>query len=151
MKNTTVKKLLAMLLSIVMILAIVGCKKEPAPDAGQTTQAPSQGDKTTDAPKATDAPKTTDAPAVTEEPTPEPEPEPEYDFGGRVFRIGSYYDMTPNPDEGALEAALADRIAEVEEKYNCTIEFLNLGGDYVAEYVTSVLAGDPVCDIGYVV
>jgi multiple sugar transport system substrate-binding protein len=151
MKNATVKKMLAMLLSIVMILAIAGCKKEPAPDAGQTTQAPSQGDKTTDAPKATDAPKTTDAPAVTEEPTPEPEPEPEYDFGGRVFRIGSYYDMTPNPDEGALEAALADRIAEVEEKYNCKIEFLDLGGDYVAEYVTSVLAGDPVCDIGYVV
>lgn len=149
MKNATVKKMLAMLLSIVMILAIAGCKKEPAPDAGQTTQAPSQGDKTTDAPKATDAPKTTDAPAVTEEPT--PEPEPEYDFGGRVFRIGSYYDMTPNPDEGALEAALADRIAEVEEKYNCKIEFLDLGGDYVAEYVTSVLAGDPVCDIGYVV
>lgn len=76
---------------------------------------------------------------------------PEYDFGGRVVRIGSYYDMTPDPEENALEAALAERIAFVEENYNCKIEFLEITGDYVDEYVTSVLAGDPVCEIGYVI
>lgn len=77
--------------------------------------------------------------------------EPEYDFGGRVVRIGSYYDMTPDPEASALEAALAERIEFVEENYNCDIQFLEITGDYVDEYVTSVLAGDPICEIGYVI
>ncbi len=75
----------------------------------------------------------------------------EYDFGGRVFRIGSYYDMTPDPESNAVNAALSERIAYVEENYNCTIEFVDLGEDYVDDYTTSVLAGDPVCDIGYAI
>ncbi len=77
--------------------------------------------------------------------------EAEYDFGGRVFRIGSYYDMTPDPESNAVNAALSERIAYVEENYNCTIEFVDLGEDYVDDYTTSVLAGDPVCDIGYAI
>lgn len=75
----------------------------------------------------------------------------EYDFGGRTFRIGSYYDMTPDPESNAVNAALAERIAYVEENYNCTIEFVDLGEDYIDDYTTSVLAGDPVCDIGYAI
>ena len=75
----------------------------------------------------------------------------EYDFGGRVFRIGSYYDMTPDPQSNAVNAALSERIAYVEEHYNCTIEFVDLGEDYVDDYTTSVLAGDPVCDVGYAI
>ena len=75
----------------------------------------------------------------------------EYDFGGRVFRIGSYYDMTPDPESNAVNAALSARIAYVEETYNCTIEFVDLGDDYVNDYTTSVLAGDPVCDVGYAI
>lgn len=78
------------------------------------------------------------------------EEEPAYDFGGRVFKIGSYYDMTPNPEDSAVKAALAERIAYVEENYNCTIEFVTLD-DYKNAYVTSVLAGDPVVDIGYAI
>lgn len=75
----------------------------------------------------------------------------EYDFGGRVFRIGSYYDMTPDPQSNAVNAALSERIAYVEEHYNCTIEFVDLGEDYVDDYTTSVLAGDPICDVGYAI
>lgn len=75
----------------------------------------------------------------------------EYDFGGRVFRIGSYYDMTPDPESNAVNAALSERIAYVEDNYNCTIEFVDLGSDYVDDYTTSVLAGDPVCDVGYAI
>lgn len=75
----------------------------------------------------------------------------EYDFGGRVFRIGSYYDMTPDPESNAVNAALSERIAYVEKTYNCTIEFVDLGDDYVNDYTNSVLAGDPVCDIGYAI
>lgn len=75
----------------------------------------------------------------------------DYDFGGRVFRIGSYYDMTPDPESNAVNAALSERIAYVEENYNCTIEFVDLGEDYIDDYTTSVLAGNPICDIGYAI
>lgn len=74
-----------------------------------------------------------------------------YDFGGRVFRIGSYYDMTPDPESNAVNAALAERIAYVEKTYNCTIEFVDLGEDYVDDYTNSVLSGNPICDIGYAI
>ncbi len=77
--------------------------------------------------------------------------EAEYDFGGRVFRIGSYYDMTPDPESNAVNAALAERIEYVEKNYNCTIEFVDLGEDYVDDYTTSVLSGNPICDIGYAI
>ena len=40
-------------------------------------------------------------------PTPTTEPEPTYDFGGRVLKIGSYYDMTPDPEKSALSEAFA--------------------------------------------
>ncbi len=130
MKNKLGKRLLATALSAIMVLSLAACGGEKTPEP-------------TTAPKATEAPKATS--------TPTPTPTPKIDFNGRVFKIGSYYDMTPSAEEGALEAALADRIAEVEKEYNCTVEFVDLGGDYVADYVTSVLAGDPVVDIGYVV
>lgn len=74
-----------------------------------------------------------------------------YDFGGRVFRIGSYYDMTPDPESNAVNAALAERIAFVEKNYNCTIQFVDLGEDYVDDYTNSVLSGNPICDIGYAI
>ncbi len=77
--------------------------------------------------------------------------EPEYDFGGRVVRIGAHYDMTPDTSKSALQAALAERIAFVEENYNCKIEFVNLGDENYNLYVTSVLAGDPVVDIAHAV
>lgn len=77
--------------------------------------------------------------------------EAEYDFGGRVFRIGSYYDMTPDPESNAVNAALAERIAYVEKNYNCTIQFVDLGEDYVDDYTNSVLSGNPICDIGYAI
>ncbi len=149
MKNTLGKRLLASALALVMVFALAACGNEGSEASNTPAANPTAAAKATDTPAPTKATEPAATPAATA--TPEPTPEPTYDFGGRVFKIGSYYDMTPSPDEGALEAALADRIAEVESKYNCKIEFVNLGGDYVAEYVTSVLAGTPVVDIGYVV
>lgn len=75
----------------------------------------------------------------------------EYDFGGRTFRIGSYYDMTPDPESNAVNKALSERIAYVEENYNCKIEFVDLGEDYIDDYTNSVLSGNPICDIGYAI
>ena len=138
MKNKTVSKLLASVVCAAMALSMAGCG-----ESGTSTSASASASTKTE----TSVSASTET-SVSEENKVE---EPSYDFGGRVVRIGSYYDMTPDPNAGALEAALAARIAEVESKYNCKIEFLPIEGDYVAQYVTSVLAGEPICDIGYVV
>ncbi len=133
------KKVLAAVLSAAMILSMAACGNEDG--AGTSSESSTQPNEST----PSDA-TSSDASTEPSEETPE---EPQYDFDGRVLRIGSYYDMTPNPEDNSLQAALAERIAYVEENYNCTIEFVNLGDDYMDQYVRSVLAGDPVVDIGY--
>lgn len=132
MKNY-LKKLSLVMMICVLVSSIAACGKKTEP-------------------MNNDDAVTTTAPTNTDEVTPEPteEPEPTYDFGGRVLRIGSYYDMTPNPESSALKEAYAKRIAFVEENYNCKIEFITIPDDYTATYITSVLAGEPICDIGYV-
>lgn len=131
------KKVLSLLLSVSMVLAVAGC--------GNTDTSSN----TTD---SSDNSVSTEESSTGSESSEEPEvpQEPEYDFNGRVVKIGSYYDMTPNPDGNVFEAAFSERIAFVEENYNCDIQFVELGGDYVDQYVTSVLAGTPVCDVGYI-
>ena len=135
-KKLLSQKLLALVLTGAMAASLAACGSEPAETPVESSSEPA-------------------VESSSAEPAPEPsveEPaEPEYDFGGRVVRIGSYYDMTPNPEASAIEAALAERIAFVEENYNCKIEFVTIEGDYISEYVNSVLAGDPICDIGYAV
>lgn len=140
-KRSALLRAMSVLTSAVMVISAAGCSQT---DAQNTDTTQTSGTESSVA--ADDSAK---AEASTE--TVEEEKEPEYDFGGRVVKIGSYYDMTPDPEKNAIEAALAERIAYVEENYNCKIEFVDLGGDYVNAYVTSVLAGDPVVDIGYAV
>ncbi len=136
------KKALALLLTMAMVLTAVGCGGEPADEGSQsgtdgtesTQEANGGGGESSGSSEATE---------------PEEE-EPTYDFGGRVVRIGSYYDMTPDPEGNEFDQAYAKRIQYVEDTYNCKIEFVNVGGDYQGAYITSVLAGDPICDMGYV-
>ncbi len=127
------RKISAIMMVLMLLISVTGCAKK---------------DSKTDETKATP----TVAPEVTQvaETEPTPTPEPTYDFGGRVLRIGSYYDMTPDPSASALKEAYAERIKFVEENYNCKIEFVAIPDDYTAAYITSVLAGDPIVDIGYV-
>ena len=74
MKNTLVKRMLALVVSIVMLLSVAGCSKDtPATNSGNDTV--TEAAKATDTPAPTSDAKTTEAP--TTEPTPEPEPEPE--------------------------------------------------------------------------
>ena len=134
------RKVLAAALSAAMVLSMAACGNE----AGDNTSSADNETQQDTAHQDTGA----DSEEASGESSEEAEEEPSYDFGGRVLRIGSYYDMTPNPEDSMLEALLAERIAFVEENYNCKIEFVVLD-DYVTEYVTSVLAGDPVVDIGY--
>lgn len=128
------RKISVVILVCMLLVALAGCSKKPAPTTAEPTQAPS-----------TDAVTPTEAVEVTPV-----EEEPKYDFGGRVLRIGSYYDMTPNPESSALKEAYANRIKYVEENFNCKIEFVTIPDDYTATYITSVLAGDPIVDFGYV-
>lgn len=137
------KRTVAAILSAIMAVSLTGCGGAADTSAVQTEQETKTEVQTTQEIQAEDV-------AKIEAATQEPE-ETAYDFGGRVVRIGSYYDMTPDPEANAISAALAERIAYVEENYNCKIEFVNLEGDYINDYVTSVLAGDPVVDIGYAV
>lgn len=77
--------------------------------------------------------------------TPQEEPVP--DLGGRVIRIAAWWDLTP---EGvtASEKARLEKIEEVEEKYNITIEFVSIPFDqYMDTFTASVLAGEPFADI----
>ena len=140
------KKLIASLLCGAMVVGLNGCastKNGTNETGGTVTQA---GDSQAE---ATQAPETTSEVEVTQEPEVTSEEET-YDFGGRVVRIGSYFDMAPNPESSSFNEAFANRIEYVEDTYNCKIEFVNVGGDYVGAYVTSVLSGDPVCDVGYI-
>ena len=139
------KKCLALTLSASMLMSMAACGGE-APDQNQDTPTPvptTSGSETTPEPTKAEEGDTT----PTEE-APTPTEEPKLDFGGRTVRIGSYYDMTPDPSKDTFSKAFSDRIKFVEDNYNCKIEFINVG-DYMSSYVTSVLAGDPSCDMGY--
>ena len=136
MKKKELKKGVAMLLAGAMTLSVAGCGGDDGESSVPIGGSEIQDDSSAESSNGGSSASSDGA---------------EYDFGGRVFRIGSYYDMTPDPQSNAVNAALAERIAYVEEHYNCSIEFVDLGEDYVDDYTTSVLAGDPVVDIGYAI
>lgn len=70
----------------------------------------------------------------------------QYDFGGRVFKIGAWWDISPKEGVDEQTDAYIQRIKDVEEAWNCTIEFVVVN-DTNTTYVTSTLAGEPVADI----
>ncbi len=74
------------------------------------------------------------------------DPTAQKDFGGRVFKIGAWWDRTPVEGKTEWDDAFAQRIKEVEDEANCKIEFVTVA-DTDQAYVTTTLAGDPVCDI----
>lgn len=127
-KKKWTKRMMSMFLAVTMLMSLSACGDEQTKDSQESKETQ----------KAENSTESTGG-------------EETYDFGGRVFRIGSYYDMTPDPESNAVNAALAERIAYVEENYNCTIEFIDLGEDYVDDYTTSVLSGNPICDVGYAI
>lgn len=73
--------------------------------------------------------------------------EEEINLGGRSIKISAWWDLTPVGDS-AGDRARRDKIAELEEKYNMKLEFVNVPyDDYVDKFTTTVLAGDPFADI----
>lgn len=144
------KKVLALLLTTAMAVMTVGCGNEPSQTGStpQDSQESAQGSTESSAPELSVPEESSAAESTPEEPA-----QPQYDFGGRTVRIGSFFDMTPDPEGSIFDQAFSERIAFVEENYNCNIEFVVVGGgndEIINNYVTSVLSGDPCCDVGYI-
>jgi len=106
-----------------------------------------------DASKETDSTSETDSTDVkqSEESQVEEPVEETYDFGGRTITYAAWWNLEPvaGSSEGA-DKALA-RLAEMQEKYNFTVSFINVPFDQILEQFTaSTLAGDPFADIAWV-
>lgn len=80
----------------------------------------------------------------------EEDPFPGADLGGVTIKL---WDV-PNPEEvdEAQKEMWEERLANVEEKFNCKLDFSGLDGvewnDVPEAIITSVAAGDPVIDFG---
>ncbi len=144
MKKTS-KKLLAMLLALTMVLSLAACgNKEVAETEATPTKAPTVTEAVAEATPTT-------APVV--------EKYAKFDFGGRVIKVGLWWDyyytsihkeISEDPGLSNTEVAQLklDNVRRIEEKYNCTIEFTNFGWDGIKESInTSITAGTPECDI----
>src|SRR5690625_1232972 len=70
-----------------------------------------------------------------------------YDLGGRKITIASHFDMSP--EEGTEMGDLQyERWKEVEEKYNISVEWIEIPYDQKVEQLTTTsLAGEPFADI----
>ena len=81
------------------------------------------------------------------EPSEEPAP---IDLGGRTIRVAAWWD--PKPAGNTVdEQARLDKIAELEQKYNFTFEWINIPyEEYLDKLTTSTLAGEPFADIAII-
>ncbi|RAP76162.1 ABC transporter substrate-binding protein [Paenibacillus montanisoli] len=137
------KKMKALtILSVALMLTLSAC-------GGGNSNTTSNGANTTENNTASN---TTTEPAAnntaTEENAAENEPAPAaIDLGGRVVKISMWWDGMPKGETAGEKASLA-KIAELEEKYNMKLEFVNIPFDqYMDKFTTAVLAGEPMADI----
>lgn len=73
--------------------------------------------------------------------------EPAVDLNGRVIKMSAWWDLTPAGDTASDKAHL-EKIAELEKKYNMTIEFVNVPfEEYMDKFTTTVLGGEPFADL----
>lgn len=145
------KKLLALGLSVAMLAGMTACGggDDDGTPATNDTNTPATNDTNTPADNDTDAP----ADNNTDNNTPAASGET------RKIRIGTWYDHYYDSTHESIwdDASVSDEefaqahfdvVAEVEQKYNVEIEFVNLTFNGVQESInTSILAGHPDCDI----
>lgn len=78
--------------------------------------------------------------------------EENHDFKGKVVKIGAPWDITPQPGKDEATDRLIARIKEYEQKWNFKIQWVEVGWDkYIEKYTSSIMAGDPVADILYII
>ncbi len=81
----------------------------------------------------------------------EPQEESVIDLGGREFRYGAWWDLEPKEGTSEHSDKLIARIAEMEEKYNFKMKYLNIPWEQLHEqFAASIMAGDPILDIAIV-
>jgi ABC-type glycerol-3-phosphate transport system substrate-binding protein len=123
-------KKIAMLLVVVMLTAAImaGCggnEQQPA--------ATNDGQETPD--------------QTAEEQKSEEEP-PQLDFGGRTIRYTAWWDLTPQPGSSASADRQIARRTELEKKYNCKVEYVNIPWDqYLQKFITAAMAGDSIGEL----
>lgn len=154
------KQLGALLMSACMAASMTACgggdEKEPTPTPTQAAS-PTQG---------TTEPTPTPTPTEATEPTGEAEPTPTEEANVPqgdpvVIRYGTHWvnDLDPNHvdevsgdytmKETERQAALA-ALAAVKEQLNVEFEFIQYSANTTEELMTSVLAGNPVCDLALI-
>lgn len=75
-----------------------------------------------------------------------------YDFKGKVVKIGAPWDITPKQGVDAKTDRFIERINKYEQKWNFKIQWVTVGWDkYIEKYQSSIMAGDPVADILYII
>lgn len=159
------KKIGALLMSACMVASLTACgggendtqdTPTPVPTTGGTEATPAP----TDAAQPTQSAEATPEPTKAEEPTPTEEASvPAGD--PVVIRYGTHWinDLDPNHvddvsgeytmGETQRQAALA-ALAAVKEQLNVEFEFIQYSADTREELMTSVLAGNPVCDLALI-
>ena len=74
-----------------------------------------------------------------------------YDFKGRKITYSAWWELRPQPGASVDMDRQIRRVAEVEKKYNVKIDYVNIPwGEYLARYITTVMAGDRMADIACV-
>src|SRR5690554_4908016 len=74
-----------------------------------------------------------------------------YDFGGRTVTYSAWWELRPQPGASVEMDRQIRRVTEVEKKYNVKIDYANIPwGEYLARYITTVMAGDSMADIACV-
>lgn len=150
---------MAVMLTSSMALAMTACGGTKTEPAAAESEAPSASAEATEAAEA--SPSEAATPAVAEGAS-----HPEYeavDLGGRTIKIGVWWDIFISSDYQTLDDITAaggsfdnaettqmqlDNVRKIEKKWNCKIQFVNLGWDGIIESInTSVTAGTPECDI----
>lgn len=69
------------------------------------------------------------------------------DMGGRVIKVAAWWDLKPAGNSASEKERLA-KIAEVEKKYNCKFEFVNVPfQEFMPKFTATALTGEPFADI----
>lgn len=132
------KKVLAVLLSTAMVLSLAAC----GGNGGEQSSVPADSSSES---QSEESVQSTESDAVSEEPV--------------VIRYGMHWlpDIDPyytdpvtgeyTMEESKRQASIA-ALQAIKETYNVEFEFLQYPNDVSSDLMTSVLAGDPICDLG---
>lgn len=150
------KKLVSLLCMLAMVFALTACGgKEEDQKSNETSNTPATTQEDNNEPEESTEEGTEEVAAE----EPEVDPYEAFDLGGREIKVGIWWDyfytsehtdITDDPGLSNPETAQMklDNVRRIEEKYNCTIKFVNLGWEGIIESInTSITAGTPECDI----